>query len=165
MILTDYGTSEQLYAKLLGCEVSELSCLDSIVLPVEDFYEISDKTFTGFCEEVYRQAKNYLVELYEFAAEKLKANPKAYDGSVLKWDADLLNESIDFLDPKNDLHWGTDTNDFYLELDYFDLYWSVIGTINEDFGSDYSIKEFDRSFTKELWGGKKTPEKFESLLL
>lgn len=159
-------TRDYILAKFLNCDVFQCSALDSIVLDVDEFFDdASPKTLNGICEAVYKEALKYLTDMYKFAANKLKDNPHLFDGSVLNWDADLLKDAVDYLNPEKDLHWGVDSTDFYMELDNWDLYWSVIDTINTDYDSGMSFKTLDHDFTREFYGGEKTPAKYDDLLV
>ena len=159
-------TSVYVLAKFLECEPYDCQALDAIKLDVDEFFDdAKDKTLNGLCETVYNKALEYLTGFYEFAQDKLKANPELYNGSILNWDQDLLMDAIEFMDPKKDLHWSVDSTHFYIELDYWDLYRSVVGTVNEDYDSKYSFKELISSYTEDFYGGEYTPNKYESLLL
>jgi len=159
-------TTDYLLAKFLQCEPSDCDKLNSITMDVDDFFDDAEpKTIEGICETVYKKALDYLTKMYRFASQKLKENPRLYDGSVLEWDADLLKDAMDYLIPEKDLHYYIDSSDFCMELDNWDLYSSVVGTINEDYDSGYSFLYLDDAFTSEFFGGEKTPAKYDSLLL
>lgn len=158
--------STEIFAKMLNCDDPfKVSVLDSIVLDIDEFYDkAKEHTINGFCEAVFNECQGYLIDMYNFAKDKLTENPNLYAGSVLNWDADLMKDAIDYLDPLKDIHWGIDSTDFYIELDNWDLYANFIGTICEDYNSRLSFRTLDHDFTSEFYGGKETPVKYASLV-
>jgi len=161
------STRNDVLSKFLQCDYGDTVCLDSIVMDADEFFDqAKSKTLDGLIEEAYNQAVAYLNDLYRFAYLQIKNNPDLYLGSVLKWDSQLLMESLEFLDPTKDLHWDRNHSNAWLELDYWDLYFSVVDTINEDYNSArVSMGIFMDSFFREIEGGQGVPDRFSSLLL
>lgn len=159
-------TNDYILAQILGCkDPFDVEKLDSIVYDPEYFEDLDKYTMDTIGKAVWQKALNYLNEMYTFARANFRQHKAQYDGSVLEWDVDLVQDAIDFLNPEEDLHWGYTSMGYYLEIDYWELYTSVIDTVCEDYGSGKSFNELATSFTTQFYGGEKVPDKYDSILL
>ena len=159
-------TKDKILAYLLGCKPDEVEALNTINYPVEDiFFGADSEDLDGICESVYKAALSYLIQMLNFAKAKIRENPRAYvDVSLLHWDPELLQEALEYLNPKKDLTWKLDKYEFYLELNNWMLYDSVVDTICDDYGFDKSFDDFMYDFTSKIYSGESIPDKFESLI-
>ena len=159
-------TTDEILAYLLGCDSDEIEALNTIMYPVEDiFFGAEAKDLKGICESVYKAATAYLIQMLNFAKEKIRENPRAYvDVALLHWDPNLLQEALEYLNPKKDLSYGLDKTEFYLELNNWMLYDSVVDTICDDYGFDKTFDDFMCDFTSKVYSGEAIPDKFESLI-
>ena len=156
--------TEKLLAYLLGCKPEELNSLNTIVYKdIDDLmFTVQNKTLDGICEAVHRLACATLIQMYQFAKNKVQQNPTLIC-SEHKWDEELLLAVFDTLHPKKDLHWKRDKSEFYMELDNYNLYAYVIGQINEDY-SFIPFSVIQEGYTSAFYGGAAMPDKLKSLV-
>lgn len=158
---------DEFLGKILHCaDYRDCGRLNTILMDVEDVYSYceanSNFTFDGVLSAVYSAALKYLTDFYRDACECIE---RYKSGTFTEEEIPLLREVLDFLNPRDDLHIGNDSDGVYLELDYWDLYALTVDTLLDDLGSKYSFKEFLSEFTKNLYGGKNEPDKFKSILV
>ena len=69
--------TEKLLAYLLGCKPEELNSLNTIVYKdIDDLmFTVQNKTLDGICEAVHRLACATLIQMYQFAKNKVQQNP------------------------------------------------------------------------------------------
>ena len=160
-------TSSYILAQMLGCkDALDVEKLDSIVYDPEYFEDIGMFSMESIGEAVHQHALDALMDSVNEARDIFKSHKDEYAASVLGWDIDLVSDALEFIDPKKDLKWGYSSTVYYMELDYWDIYMSVVETLLEDYGNkNLSLKYVMNDYTKDFYGGKEIPEKYASLLL
>lgn len=158
---------EEFLGNVLHCaDYRQCDRLNTILLDAVQVYEYcsdnSNFTFDGVLSAVYSAALDYLTEIYRAACEGIE---RYKSGTYTDTEIPLIKEALDFINPREDLHIENDSSGVYLELDYWDLYSSVVDSIVDDLGlSKKSFGEFLSEFTYNVYGGKRVPDKFESLI-
>jgi len=162
------SNAKYIAAHWLNCKPDEVETLDTVV-DIDWFL----KNFTGepsveaIAKTVYSVALDELKTVYSAVAKLFKGNHEALNPILdeYSWDFSELKKAFDFLDPDKDLHYYSDGK-FILELDYWDLYQSILGELAPlTNAKNWSFNNFLDSYSTEFYAGEKVPPKFDSIII
>jgi len=170
--MVDYSALKEAVAFFLKCSPDQAMGLCDIR---EDISDVLERCKTMSIDGVFQLVRDDCVaEMkrgYSIAASAVLGDPELFGPKSahadLEWDPDLLVKAIRFLDPEKDIQWSlSPAGEFILELDYWELYTSVIETVCDIVKpGSWNFKDVSEGFSDNFWGGDNVPAEFGSLIL